>query len=132
MRIVAADDFDELDGMRALLLAEGGAALLMHGTEGEAFVNPRRRPRIELIRDGGSRVLYEQEPAHEECSDVAEADVGARATAAWIRRVLEGQVALPQPIINQLACCLYASGHSADLNQAKAIVAVETRSLTAA
>jgi len=29
------------------------------------------------------------------------------------------------PLANQLACCLLASGHAADLNQAKAMVAVE-------
>jgi anthranilate phosphoribosyltransferase len=132
MRVVTSDHAAGLDIMRALLLAEGGAGLLMQGTEGEAFVNPRRRPRIELVRDGASTVLYEPEPSHEEDNEAAEADVGARSTAEWMRRVLAGHAALPQPIINQLACCLYASGHSTDLNQAKAIVAVETRSLAAA
>ncbi len=47
-------------------------------------------------------------------------------------RVLEGSATLPMPILNQLACCLHASGHAADLNEAKAIVAVEARSLAAA
>jgi hypothetical protein len=39
--------------------------------------------------------------------------------------VLAGDVMLPSPIANQLACCLHASGYADDFNQAKAIVAVE-------
>ena len=50
-------------------------------------------------------------------------------TANWIRRVLDKQIPLPLPIANQLACCLYASGHAEDFNQAKAIVAVEASGL---
>ncbi len=52
----------------------------------------------------------------------------AKATAAWIRECLQGGVALPLPILNQLACCLYGSGYCADFNEAKAIIAVELRS----
>ncbi|MCA3108287.1 MAG: DNA-binding protein YbiB, partial [Rhodocyclaceae bacterium] len=36
------------------------------------------------------------------------------------------------PLINQLACCLYATGYTSDMNQAKALVAVEAGSLVAA
>jgi anthranilate phosphoribosyltransferase len=49
----------------------------------------------------------------------------AASTAEWTRRVLDKQIPLPTPLANQLACCLYASGHAADLHQAKAMVAVE-------
>jgi hypothetical protein len=45
---------------------------------------------------------------------------------------LIGEAPVPLPIVNQLACCLYASGYTSDMNQAKAIVAVETGSLAAA
>ena len=43
-----------------------------------------------------------------------------------------GHAPLPTPLVNQLACCLYASGYAQDMNQAKAIVAVETGSLAVA
>jgi hypothetical protein len=33
------------------------------------------------------------------------------------------------PIVNEIACCLYGAGLTEDLNQAKAIVAVEMHSL---
>jgi len=32
--------------------------------------------------------------------------------------------------VNQLACCLYVSGYTDDMNQAKAIAAVEAGGLT--
>ena len=132
MRMVAADDADTLAALRDVLLSEDGTSLLMRGTEGEAFVNPHRRPRIEFVRNGVASVLFEQETAHEDSAESDETDVGARATASWMTRVLEGSATLPQPILNQLACCVYASGQAADLNEAKAIVAVEARSLAAA
>ena len=34
--------------------------------------------------------------------------------------------------INQLACCLYGSGYTSDMNQAKAIVAMETANMSTA
>jgi anthranilate phosphoribosyltransferase len=42
-----------------------------------------------------------------------------------MRRVLNGELPLPLPLANQLACCLYASGYADDFNQAKAIVALD-------
>ena len=48
--------------------------------------------------------------------------------SAWIRRALAGDTPVPLPIVNQLATCLFAAGYTGDMNQAKAIVAVETGS----
>ena len=56
----------------------------------------------------------------------------AASTARWITRVIAREAQAPLPLVNQLACCLYASGYSQDFNQAKAIAAVETGSLVAA
>lgn len=115
-----------LDMMREMLGALGVRALLLRATEGEPFANPKRRPRIEYLHDGEHDLLFDAEhdslralPALPEASDAA-------TTAAWIRAVLDGQVALPSPLANQLACCLYACGYAEDFNQAKAIVAVES------
>ena len=136
LRIVATDDPAECACLRELLLATGGTALLMRGVAGEAFANPRRRPRMELIREGASIVLFEQEHSHEHVAEMpaaaGEAGGEPRAAANYIRRILAGSAQLPPPIVNQLACCLYASGHTDDLNQAKAIVAVAIRGLAAA
>jgi anthranilate phosphoribosyltransferase len=56
----------------------------------------------------------------------------AAATALWTTQVLAGEIPLPMPLVNQLACCLYASGYTQDMNQAKAIAAVEAGGLAAA
>lgn len=120
-------EFIEL--MRNLLLNRGQRALLLRGTEGEPFANPKRRPRLEYVHDGVVDALFEAE--HESLRalpNLPEAN-DAASTAKWIRRILDKQLPLPKPIANQLACCLYASGYAEDFNQAKAIVAVEATGL---
>lgn len=121
-----------LDLMRQVLAEGGGRALLFRGTEGEPFANPKRRPRLDYIHDGTCDTLFEAErdslkalPSLPEAADAA-------TTANWTRRVLDNHLPLLQPIANQLACCLYASGYADDFNQAKAIVAVEGNGLAVA
>ena len=129
LRVVTAGSRRDLGVLRDVLMASGRSALLMAGSEGEPFADPRRRPRLEWLRDGMAMTLFEQEHAHEGREEAVPHDVGLRATASHICQVLDGSLAVPQPIANQLACCVYAAGHAADFNQAKAIVAVATRSL---
>ncbi len=121
----AATHPDFIDLMREVFTTEGARALLLRGTEGEPYANPRRRPRLEYIHDGACDMLFDAEhesvralPNLPEVSD-------AVSTVRWMRQVLEGQIPLPLPIANQLACLLFASGYAQDFNQAKAIVAVE-------
>lgn len=120
-------DFIEL--MRNILLARGQRGLLLRGTEGEPFANPKRRPRLEFTHDGMVETLFEAE--HESLRAIPNLPEAADAvsTAKWIRRILDKQVPLPKPLANQLACLLYASGYAEDFNQAKAIVAVEATGL---
>ncbi|MFV5215644.1 DNA-binding protein YbiB [Azonexus caeni] len=116
---------DYIELMRALLLERGQRALLLRGTEGEPYANPKRRPRLELVSRGQVDILFEAE--HDSLRglpNLPEA-IDAASTARWMRRVLDKQLPLPKPLANQLACLLYASGYADDLNQAKAIVAVE-------
>ncbi|MCK6407047.1 MAG: DNA-binding protein YbiB [Rhodocyclaceae bacterium] len=124
--MAAATHPDYIETMRDVLSRQGAHALLLRATEGEPFANPKRRPRIEYLREGVSEVLFEAEhdslrslPHLPEAADAA-------ATACWMRKVIDGQLPIPQPIANQLAACLLASGYAADLNEAKAVVAVET------
>ena len=130
--LAAATHPDYLDMMRDVLAALGAHALLLRGTEGEPFANPKRRPRIEHLHDGAVDILFDAEhdslktlPSLPEVCD-------AKTTADWMRRVLAGEFTVPPPIANQLACCLFASGYADDFNQAKAIVAVEGFGLGAA
>ena len=104
--------------------------MLLRGTEGEPFANPKRRPRIEYLHDGARDILFEAEHDSLKRLPNLPETCDAKTTAGWMRRVLSSEVALPPPIANQLACCLYASGYADDFNQAKAIVAVDGSGLT--
>lgn len=128
--LAAATHPPYMDLMRDILSCHEGRALLLRATEGEAFANPKRRPRIEYLHDGTSEILFEAE--HESLKTLPNLPEGcdAKITAQWIRRVLEGQATLPMPIANQLACCLFACGYADDFNQSKAIVAVEGNGLS--
>ena len=127
--VAAATHPEFLDLMRNILSVRGLRGLLLRGTEGEPFANPKRRPRLEYIQDGQAEALFEAE--HESLRSLPNLPDAADAasTAKWIGRVLDKQIPLPKPIANQLACLLYASGYAENLNQAKAIVAVESTGL---
>jgi len=132
VRIIGASYPPYLDRLRDFLLATGARALLLRSTEGEPYADPRHRPRIEFFHDNAAEVLFEAESDALQTMPNLPAAVDAVTTATWIRRALAGEVPVPLPIINQLACCLYAAGYSPDLNRAKAVVAVATGGLAAA
>jgi anthranilate phosphoribosyltransferase len=132
LRVVCSMHAGCLASLHDLLLATGERALLLRGTDGEPFADPYKRPRIEFFDDGRVETLFEQETATVDALAGLGPETDARATAAVVRRVLDGHVPTPLPIINQLACCLFASGFTADFNQAKAIAAVQTHTLAPA
>lgn len=109
-----------------------GDALALDATEDEPFANPLRRPRIMRYSDAIPHVVFEREGETLQALASLPPRHDAPGTARWIRQALDHEVSIPMPIVNQLACCLYAAGYTQDLNQAKAIAAVETGSLAAA
>jgi len=103
VRVVAVTHPEYLERMREFLVADGGRAMLMRGTEGEAYANPRRRPAIEAFRDGVATLAWPAEsggaPPVEGLPDApAVAD-----NAALIRAMLAGDAAIPQPIVDQVS-----------------------------
>lgn len=112
--------------------ASGLPGLLFEGVEGEPFVDPRRRPRLEYVTPDGSQVLFDAEAGMMKHPVPLPAAHDAHSVARWIERALAGEIPVPLPLINQIACCLYGAGYTDDMNQAKAIVAVETGSLAMA
>jgi anthranilate phosphoribosyltransferase len=132
LRLVSVSHPGYLDKLRDFFAQTGANALLLRSTEGEAFANPLRRPQLELFREGNGTVLFEAEAGPIKSLPAQAAGHDAHTTAAWIKQALAGEVPLPLPLVNQLACCLYGAGYTQDMNQAKAIVAVETGSLAAA
>jgi len=129
MRVIGAATDAALARTGSFLAATMADALLLKSTEGEPFVNPRQRPRIQLFRQGVETVLFEEESAPARVSAGNFPAIDAAATARWIRLALDGRFPLPHPLVNQLACCLHASGYTDDMNQAKAIAAVEAGGL---
>lgn len=132
VRLVSVSHPAYLDKMREFFSATASTALLMRGTEGEAFANPKRRPQIDYMEAGRNTILFEAEIGTVKILPPLPDNREAATTAAWIRDCLAGRVPVPYPIVNQLACCLFVSGYTDDMNQAKAIAAVETGSLAAA
>lgn len=130
--LAAATHPDYLNTMREMLSATGAHALLLRGTEGEPVANPKRRPRIEYLHDGVRDILFEAEHDSLKTLPHLPETCDAKTTANWMRRVLSGECALPLPLVNQLACCLYACGYADELNQAKAVLAVEGSGLSLA
>ena len=112
----------EIAPTREVLEALGGHALLLQGCEGEAFADPLQRPDMVLVQDGQGQSVYEAQSTASVQANLPETD--ARATGAWIDQVMRDHLPLPLPIRNQLAACLYAAGYTEDLNQARAITAI--------
>jgi len=129
LRLISVTHPDYMTKLREFLVATGYRALLMRATEGEAFANPKRRPQIELFDGGRAVVLFEAELGPIKSLPGLPEAIDAVSTAAWVQAALDGAVPLPHPIVNQLACCLFGVGYTEDMNQAKAIVAVESCSL---
>jgi anthranilate phosphoribosyltransferase len=118
-----------LERLGAFFIEIGAPAVLLASTEGEPFANPRRRPRIEYFDQGEGRVLFDEEAGPVKPVAGLPGAIDAHTTAQWVRLALSGEAPIPHPLVNQLACCLYACGYTDDMNQAKAIAAVEAGSL---
>jgi anthranilate phosphoribosyltransferase len=126
--VVATGTGPEARLLPSLFQLIGARALLLAGTDGEPFACPDRRPTLELVHAERRELLFAAEPGRFVPRPLREP---GRA-ADWLRRALRGEVPLPLPLVNQIACCMYGAGYAADINQAKAIAALETGSLVPA
>ena len=131
LHLVPATDARECVMLQSLICETGTRALLFESRDGDAVVDAQCRPAMTLITEGAVRPLFDAEVTPR-CAHPLPAAQDLKGTAHWITGVLEGRIPMPAPIANQIACCLYGAGYAQDLNQAKAIAAVETGSLAAA
>lgn len=103
VRVVSVTHPEYLERMHDFLLADGGCAMLLRGTEGEAYANPRRRPQMEVFSDGGATIAWAAEeggaPPLEGLPDAPQ----VAANAALIRAMLAGDVPIPRVIREQVA-----------------------------
>lgn len=109
VRVVSVSHPDYLMRMHEFLAATHADALLLRGTEGEPFANPRRQPRLEWFYRGIATVLFDAEVGTLATLPELPTAIDAPTTAAWIAAALAGKVPIPKPILNQLACCLHAT-----------------------
>jgi anthranilate phosphoribosyltransferase len=122
VRVTPVPSAAEMASAQVVLESLGGHALLLQGCEGEAFADPLQRPDMVLLQDGQGQRVYEAQPTSSASVNLPAPD--ARATGAWIDKVMRDHLPLPLPIRNQLAVCLHAAGYTEDLNQARAITAI--------
>jgi anthranilate phosphoribosyltransferase len=125
-------DLLQMELLREVYRTTGRSALLFRGTEGEPFVTPTRRPAIEFVSNGDSVVLFDDESGLGHATLHMPRTISLSSTTTWIKQALAGEVAIPHPILNQLACCLFASGYTKDMHQAKAIAAMSAGGLVSA
>ncbi|MGQ0708599.1 MAG: DNA-binding protein YbiB [Rhodoferax sp.] len=79
----------------------GVRGLLLRGTEGEPVADPRRTPRMQQVLDGVVQDLHTQQEGPLAQLPELPTDIGAQATAAYIRAVLSGALATPAPLVEQ-------------------------------
>lgn len=131
LQLLPATDAGEARLVQELLGDTGATALVFESAGADAVVDPERRPSMVLVSEGAMQTLFECEATARSAHPLPAAQ-DLKGTAHWIASILEGRIPMPAPIANQIACCLYGCGYAHDINEAKAIAAVETGSLAAA
>ncbi|MBC7205185.1 MAG: DNA-binding protein YbiB [Methyloversatilis sp.] len=124
LRVICVADAQLLSRLHDMFLRTPERALLMRAPDDDSFADPLRRPRIELFERGSARMLFEAESGALPLTNPLPPGEDIDGTADCIRDMLEGHRAIPQPLLNQLAACLFGSGAARDLTHAKATVSL--------
>lgn len=103
IRVVNVTHPEYLIRMTTLLKAQAGRAMLLRGTEGEPFANPRRRPELSGFNNGIAEVLFASEeggtPPISGWPETADFDENVR----LIQQLRAEPSRIPQPILDQVA-----------------------------
>jgi anthranilate phosphoribosyltransferase len=105
LQLVSVTHPDFMRRMREYFPDSQRAVLLTRGVEGEVVASVRRQTQIDWLFDGEQRVLLEADNDATRAPAALPAALDARTTADWIERVVAGDIAVPQPIARQIACC---------------------------
>lgn len=92
----------ELDGIMIALRIKGESAAELRGFQ----------------RAAGERMRHLAAPAGAPRPVVLPTAIDAKSTAEWTRQALAGGQPVPEPLVQQLACCCYAAGRAGDFGQA--------------
>lgn len=99
VRVVPVTHPAYLETLETVLCEENATALLMRGTEGEAYAAPRRRPRLLGFQQGIAQELFAaadfagEDPSNGFCA--------LDENLKLIRDMLEGRIAVPQALLDQ-------------------------------
>lgn len=123
LRLVSVTHPEYVTRMAEFFRATNARALLLRGTEGEAYANPKRCPRMAWYEGGQEQVLVPVESGVIGSVPQLPEAMDAATTARWIRQAMAGEVPVPTPMLVQVACCMVASGALPDLPTAMEKVA---------
>lgn len=107
-RMVSVSHPDYMGRMGAFFINSATRGMLLRGTEGEVYANPKRCPRMEMFGDGVLQSVIEAEEGSITGVPQLPDAMDAVTTARWIERALSGEVAIPQPILTQMKCVVRA------------------------
>lgn len=124
LRVICVADTQLLSRLHDMFLGTPERALLMRAPDDDSFADPMRRPRIQLFEHLSARTLFEAETGALPLTNPLPPADDIDATADCIREMLDGHRAIPQPVLNQVAACLFGSGSARDLTHAKATVSL--------
>lgn len=103
VRVASMTHPEYLERIHAHLVATGATAMLLRGTEGEAFANPRRRPLLERFANGVADVAFPAEEGGAPPLPGVTDNPEVAANAELIRAMLAGAVPIPSPLLDQVA-----------------------------
>jgi anthranilate phosphoribosyltransferase len=109
-RIVSVTHPDYISRMGAFFINSGTRGMLLRGTEGEVYANPKRIPRMEIFGEGMLQQVIEAEEGSIGSIPQLPAAMDAVTSARWIEQAMAGEVPVPQPMLTQIKCCVDAVG----------------------
>lgn len=104
-RIVSVSHPDYIGRMGAFLANSGTRSMLLRGTEGEVYANPKRLPRMEIFGEGLLHQVVEAEEGTIASVPQLPDGMDAVTTARWIENALAGAVQTPGTILQQMSFC---------------------------
>ena len=102
VRVVSVTHAEYLERMHEFMVADGGHAMLLRGTEGEAFANPRRRPQMQVFSGGTAEVAWDAEKGGAPPLAGVTNTPDVANNTELIREMLAGRVPVPQPVADQV------------------------------
>ena len=111
-RIVSVSHPDYIGRMGAFFLNRGTRGMLLRGTEGEVYANPKRLPRMELFGEGMLQQVVEAEEGTVASIPELPVAMDAQTTARWIEQAIAGEVSIPEPLLRQVLLCKSSVGLS--------------------